>query len=185
MGERARWKQDIFPSVIPFPEAFFWSKLGIFRKGNPGSLAMGFWASKRAFAGVFMHMCEMVCKRRSVCLCTVWVFGQTWVSKVLMLEPVHSVRRGQTDMCGWRPCDRGLCRSLGLWLMVDLVGDETVLSGLEVGFVQAASRRWSSHRHARTPDRRPLRCLLGLIRVWVLKDLGDVHLLLKTDAQQS
>lgn len=67
--------------------------------------------------------------------------------------------------------------SHSLPLLVDFVGDETVLSGLEVGLVQAGS----------TVDhllvlRGPLPVVLstacaGLVRVWVLQDLGDVHLL--------
>lgn len=68
-------------------------------------------------------------------------------------------------------------------LMVDFVGDETVLSGLEVCLVQAVA----AVDHLLVL-RGPLTVVLSaacsdLIGVWVLQDLGDVHLLrwMKTD----
>lgn len=59
----------------------------------------------------------MVCKR---------MYSPRWVSKVLMFGAGGD---RQTDVCGSRPV------VLSALLVVDLVGDETVLSGLEVGFV--------------------------------------------------
>ncbi len=142
MGERARWKRDIFH----FLRRCFDPNLEFFWKGKSGTSYDGLW--------VFMHMCEMVRKRWSVCLCIVWVFWQTWVSKVLMFGA-------------------GSQRSTGTnrhWDRVLVVLSAVVNGGprwrwdcpLRTGSRPrlGCSRRWSSPRPARTPDRRPLHCLL-------------------------
>lgn len=131
----------------------------------------------------FLSMLALMCRARVLMYSVFECFGRRGDSKMFRASKhpkklVHSINRDrQTDEALWLDDSPGSALSPPL-SAVDFIGDETVLSRLKVGLVQTVSPidhlfvLWG-----------PLTVVLSaarsrLIGVWVLQDLGDVHLLL-------